>query len=58
MLKAIKSEDRILVVGTSQRPFDAEVKPLSKVYKKIVLVPRPDYAARLGEMKLYICTQG
>ncbi|XP_077128464.1 dynein regulatory complex protein 11 isoform X1 [Ranitomeya variabilis] len=47
LLKSIKSEDRILVVGTSQRPFDAEVKPLSKVYKKIVLVPRPDYAARL-----------
>ncbi|XP_073433693.1 dynein regulatory complex protein 11 [Dendrobates tinctorius] len=47
LLKSIKSEDRILVVGTSQRPFDAEVKPLSKVYKKIILVPRPDYAARL-----------
>ncbi|CAN2389127.1 IQ motif containing with AAA domain 1, partial [Pristimantis euphronides] len=47
LLKSIKPEDRILVVGTSQRPFDAEVKPLTKVYKKIVLVPRPDYAARL-----------
>lgn len=48
-LKSIKEEDRIVVVGTSQRPFDAEVKPFCKIYKKIVLVPRPDYAARLGE---------
>ncbi|XP_069841302.1 dynein regulatory complex protein 11 isoform X2 [Dendropsophus ebraccatus] len=46
LLKSIR-DDRILVIGTSQRPFDAEVKPLCKVYKKIVLVPRPDYAARL-----------
>ncbi|XP_073489747.1 dynein regulatory complex protein 11 [Aquarana catesbeiana] len=46
-LKSIKEEDRIVVVGTSQRPFDAEVKPFCKIYKKIVLVPRPDYAARL-----------
>ncbi|XP_075036492.1 dynein regulatory complex protein 11 isoform X1 [Mixophyes fleayi] len=47
LLKSIKPEDRILVVGTSQRPFDAEVKPFCKIYKKIILVPRPDYAARL-----------
>ncbi|KAM4626953.1 dynein regulatory complex protein 11 [Discoglossus pictus] len=47
VLKSLKGEDRILIVGTSQRPFDAEIKPLCKVYKKIVLVPRPDYAARL-----------
>ncbi|XP_053569472.1 dynein regulatory complex protein 11 [Bombina bombina] len=46
-LKSLKSEDRILVVGTSQRPFDAEIKPFCKIYKKIVLIPRPDYAARL-----------
>ncbi|XP_068101429.1 dynein regulatory complex protein 11 isoform X2 [Hyperolius riggenbachi] len=45
-LKSIRSEDRILIVGTTLRPFDAEVKPFCKIYKKIVLVPRPDYAAR------------
>ncbi|XP_040297045.1 dynein regulatory complex protein 11 isoform X2 [Bufo bufo] len=57
LLKSIKPEDRILVVGTSQRPFDAEIKPLTKVYKKIVLVPRPDYAARLVLWKQLISQQ-
>ncbi|KAG8432570.1 hypothetical protein GDO86_016997 [Hymenochirus boettgeri] len=47
LLKSLKSEDRILVVGTSQRPFEAEIKSFCKVYKKIILIPRPDYAARL-----------
>ncbi|KAM4698591.1 dynein regulatory complex protein 11 [Rhinophrynus dorsalis] len=51
LLKSLKSEDRILVVGTSQRPFDAEIKSFCKVYKKIVLIPRPDYAARLALWK-------
>ncbi|XP_053327352.1 dynein regulatory complex protein 11 [Spea bombifrons] len=51
ILKSLKSEDRILIVGTSLRPFDAEIKPFCKIYKKIVLIPRPDYAARLALWK-------
>eukprot|EP00079_Xenopus_tropicalis_P030638 XP_012826779.1 PREDICTED: IQ and AAA domain-containing protein 1 isoform X2 [Xenopus tropicalis] len=47
ILKSLKSEDRILVVGTSQRPFEADIKSFCKVYKKIILIPRPDYASRL-----------
>ncbi|XP_030637612.1 dynein regulatory complex protein 11 [Chanos chanos] len=46
MLKSIKAEDRVLVVGTTRRPFDAELKHLCKVYRKIVMVPRPDYGSR------------
>ncbi|KAM3857053.1 dynein regulatory complex protein 11 [Diretmus argenteus] len=46
-LKSLKPEDRVLVVGTSRRPFDADLKPFCKVYRKIVLIPRPDYASRL-----------
>ncbi|KAK6325599.1 hypothetical protein J4Q44_G00049410 [Coregonus suidteri] len=47
VLKSIKHEDRVLVVGTSRRPFDADLKPFCKVYRKIILIPRPDYASRL-----------
>ncbi|XP_063286074.1 dynein regulatory complex protein 11 isoform X1 [Pelobates fuscus] len=54
ILKSLKSEDRILIVGTSHRPFDAEIKPFCKIYKKIVLIPRPDYAARLVMWKQMI----
>ncbi|XP_077774754.1 dynein regulatory complex protein 11 isoform X2 [Podarcis muralis] len=48
ILKTLKIEDRVLIVGTSKRPFDADLKPFCRVYKKIILVPRPDYASRFG----------
>ncbi|XP_059183502.1 dynein regulatory complex protein 11-like, partial [Centropristis striata] len=46
-LKTLKLEDRVLVIGTTRRPFDADIKPFCKVYKKIILIPRPDYSSRL-----------
>ncbi|MBN3287535.1 DRC11 protein, partial [Polyodon spathula] len=48
LLKSIKAEDRVLIVGTTRRPFDADLKPFCKVYKKILLIPRPDYSSRLA----------
>jgi len=45
-LKTIKSDDRLLLVGTSIAPFDAEMKPLTSTYQRIILIPRPDYASR------------
>uniref|UniRef100_G1KYI0 IQ motif containing with AAA domain 1 n=1 Tax=Anolis carolinensis TaxID=28377 RepID=G1KYI0_ANOCA len=53
-LKTLKIEDRVLIVGTTQRPFDADLRPLCKVYKKIILVPRPDYASRFVLWKYFI----
>lgn len=46
ILKGFKSEDRVVLVGTSLAPFDAELKPLAKAYERIILIPRPDYASR------------
>ncbi|XP_062308782.1 dynein regulatory complex protein 11 isoform X3 [Osmerus eperlanus] len=46
ILKSIKGEDRVLVVGTTRDPLSADLKSLCKVYNKIVLIPRPDYASR------------
>ncbi|XP_068822107.1 dynein regulatory complex protein 11 [Capricornis sumatraensis] len=46
MLKLLKPDDRILIVGTTKRPFDAELQPFCKAYQKIILIPRPDYASR------------
>ncbi|KGL95372.1 IQ and AAA domain-containing protein 1, partial [Charadrius vociferus] len=48
-LKALKAQDRVLLVGTTRRPFDANLKPFCKVYQKIILIPRPDYASRFGK---------
>nr|XP_020658042.1 IQ and AAA domain-containing protein 1 isoform X4 [Pogona vitticeps] len=58
MLKTLKTEDRVLIVGTTKRPFNAELKPLCRVYKKIVLVPRPDYASRFVLWKHFILQNG
>lgn len=46
LLKLLKPDDRILIVGTTRRPFDAELQSFCRVYEKIILVPRPDYASR------------
>ncbi|XP_010903284.3 dynein regulatory complex protein 11 [Esox lucius] len=46
ILKSLKGEDRVLVVGTTQDPFNVDLKSLCKVYNKIILIPRPDYASR------------
>ncbi|KAM9630226.1 dynein regulatory complex protein 11 [Morphnus guianensis] len=48
-LKALKAQDRVLLVGTTNHPFDANLKSFCKVYQKIILIPRPDYASRFGK---------
>ncbi|NWZ64698.1 DRC11 protein, partial [Acrocephalus arundinaceus] len=48
-LKAVKAKDRVLVVGTTRRPFDANPKPFCKAYQKIILIPKPDYLTRFGK---------
>ncbi|MCJ8729858.1 hypothetical protein PDJAM_G00111240 [Pangasius djambal] len=58
VIKSIKAEDRVLLVGTSRRPFDADLKALCKVYKKIILIPRPDYASRLNLWKELLRVRG
>uniref|UniRef100_A0A8C8VPN6 IQ motif containing with AAA domain 1 n=1 Tax=Pelusios castaneus TaxID=367368 RepID=A0A8C8VPN6_9SAUR len=58
ILKSLKVEDRVLFVGTTQRPFDADLRPFCKVYKKIILIPRPDYASRFVLWKHIILQNG
>ncbi|XP_041936286.1 dynein regulatory complex protein 11 [Alosa sapidissima] len=58
VLKSLRPEDRVLVVGTSRRPFEADLKSLCKVYKKIILIPRPDYASRLVLWRDLLRTRG
>ncbi|KAL2302617.1 hypothetical protein Nmel_010046, partial [Mimus melanotis] len=46
LLRAVKPKDRVLLVGTTSRPFDANLAPFCKVYQKIILIPKPDYLTR------------
>ncbi|XP_053115050.1 IQ and AAA domain-containing protein 1-like isoform X3 [Hemicordylus capensis] len=45
-LGLLKAEDRVLLMGTSNKPYLADVKGLCKAYERILLIPRPDYASR------------
>ncbi|KAI3380450.1 hypothetical protein SNEBB_001676 [Seison nebaliae] len=45
-LKTIKGDDRLVVVGTTSTPYNAQVKPLCKAFERAILIPRPDYASR------------
>ncbi|KAM5228682.1 dynein regulatory complex protein 11 [Ctenodactylus gundi] len=58
LLKLLQPNDRILIVGTTQRPFDAELQSFCRVYEKIILVPRPDYASRYVLWKEIIQRKG
>ncbi|NWI82948.1 DRC11 protein, partial [Dryoscopus gambensis] len=48
-LRALRPKDRVLLVGTTARPFDANPGPFCKVYQKIILIPKPDYLTRCGK---------
>ncbi|KAL5266277.1 hypothetical protein ACHWQZ_G003637 [Mnemiopsis leidyi] len=58
IIKKLSPEDRILFVGTSLTPWDADVKSLCQCYQKIVLIPRPDYASRFLLFKELILRNG
>jgi len=53
-MKGVKADDRLLLIGLSTAPFDAEPKPFCSLYQKIVLIPRPDYASRHCKPQLSI----
>ncbi|NWR37323.1 DRC11 protein, partial [Tachuris rubrigastra] len=52
-LKALKAKDRVLLVGTTAQPFEANIGPFCKVYQKIILISRPDYMSRFGKYFLW-----
>ncbi|XP_029810627.1 IQ and AAA domain-containing protein 1-like [Suricata suricatta] len=45
-LRLLRPGDRVMLIGTSNRPQLAELKGLCRTYERILLVPRPDYASR------------
>lgn len=47
IIKKFPVSEKILVVGTSEDPLPADVKGLGKIWDKILLVPMPDYGARI-----------
>ncbi|XP_037530554.1 dynein regulatory complex protein 11 [Nematolebias whitei] len=58
LLKLIKGEDRVLVIGTTENPQSADTDSLCKMYTKIILIPRPDYGSRYILWKKLIKQRG
>ncbi|XP_014471228.1 PREDICTED: IQ and AAA domain-containing protein 1 [Dinoponera quadriceps] len=43
LVKSITGEDRVVLIGTSNKPWDGDQKLLYQTYDKVVYIPRPDY---------------
>lgn len=43
LVKSITCEDRVLFIGTTNKPWEADQKLLYQTYDKIIYIPRPDY---------------
>ncbi|XP_072101434.1 dynein regulatory complex protein 11-like, partial [Mobula birostris] len=58
LLKRIGTADRVLLIGTTPRPFNAEPRPFFRVYEHIIPIPRPDYSSRILIWKKLVEQQG
>ncbi|CAG9764660.1 unnamed protein product [Ceutorhynchus assimilis] len=45
IIKTIKPEDRVLVLGTTGAPWLAQAAKLKKAFERAILIPRPDYGS-------------
>ncbi|KAI8929927.1 hypothetical protein BC831DRAFT_441619 [Entophlyctis helioformis] len=58
LLKNIKSikeaSERVILIGTSSKPWDADVKSMLPLFDKILLCPKPDYSSRMLIWKQFI----
>ena len=53
-LKKFNSEDRIMVIGTSRNPANADIKTFCKSFERHILIPKPDYATRFELWKHFV----
>ncbi|XP_055852263.1 dynein regulatory complex protein 11 [Episyrphus balteatus] len=45
LIKNIAPEDRVIFIGTSNLPWEADQKLLQQTYNRFIYIPRPDYGA-------------
>lgn len=44
LIKNITSEDRVMLIGTTSRPWDCDQKLLVQAYQQNILIPKPNHA--------------
>ncbi|XP_019568347.2 IQ and AAA domain-containing protein 1-like [Rhinolophus sinicus] len=57
-LRLLSPGDRVLLIGTTERPQLAEMKGLCQTYERVIFMPRPDYASRYVLWKRMLEAQG
>ncbi|XP_041783116.1 dynein regulatory complex protein 11 isoform X2 [Anopheles merus] len=45
LVKNIQPEDRIMLIGTSDCPWEGDMKLMVQTYQRFIYIPRPDYGA-------------
>lgn len=51
---ALNSEHRVLIIGTTNRPEDGDVKELRSFFDKFLYFPYPDYSSRRMMWKYFL----
>ncbi|XP_076272045.1 dynein regulatory complex protein 11 isoform X2 [Rhynchophorus ferrugineus] len=46
IVKNFSTEDRVILIGTTNCPWDSDQKLLQQVYQKFFIIPRPNYSSR------------
>ncbi|CAH0546409.1 unnamed protein product [Brassicogethes aeneus] len=46
IVKNFCQEDRVILIGTTNCPWESDQKLLQQVYQKIIRIPRPNYSSR------------
>ena len=54
-LKGLSPSDRVIFIGTSYKPWEADIKALVPIFDKHIFIPKPDYASRSLLWKEFIC---
>ncbi|XP_012882671.1 PREDICTED: IQ and AAA domain-containing protein 1-like [Dipodomys ordii] len=57
-LRLLGPGDRVLLIGTTEQPYLADMKGLCRAYERILFISRPDYASRYVLWKHMIQAQG
>ncbi|XP_057360971.1 IQ and AAA domain-containing protein 1-like [Manis pentadactyla] len=57
-LRLLNPGDRVMLIGTTDRPQLADIKGLCRTYERILFMPRPDHASRYVLWKHMIEAQG
>lgn len=54
LIKSISPEDRVLFIGVTNAPWEAEQKLLQQTYNRFIYIPRPDYGLLLDTWKTFL----